>query len=468
MIRLVFLFAIICLLTIGAVWLADSPGIVVINWSGYRVELSLVMLASAFVIFAAIIALIYRSWLWMKAGPGRIGGVFAEKRRLKGLDALTNGMVAIASGDADEARKRAVEAEKHLSDEPMTLLLAAQAAELNEDDRAAGIYYNKLVGRADTEFIGLKGLIARARKENDIPTALGYAKRAAKLRPNTDWVVAELLELHIHLKDWASALGVLEQKSKGAAAKTAAVRHKKAVLNYELGEQKRIGKQPAEALALSQAAMEFDGSFVPAAVSCIDQLTAAGKQRKAQKIVSDIWHNTPHPELATAFEHVQNNEAPRDFLARAQNVLAPLNPAHRETQLLLARASLKANEWGQARKYLTKALEDHPSKEVYQLLTELEEKANADVVASREWIVKSVDAPDDPTWICNNCGRQEQHWSILCPSCDSFDNFEWRFADRGRNQPLLLTEEAAEAQPETPGEFEPIPETLREVRDRPE
>ncbi len=384
----------------------------------------------------------------------------------------TNGMVAIASGDAEEARKRAVEAEKHLADEPMTLLLAAQAAELNDDDRAAGIYYNKLVGRSDTEFLGLKGLIARARRDNDIPVALAHTKRAAKLRPGADWVFAELFELHVLQKDWTSALEVLEQRSKGAAAKSESVRHKRAVLKHELSEQKRLGKQPAEALSLSQSAHELDIDFIPLSVSLADQMIAAGKQRKAQKVIHDAWARTPHPDLAAAFENLATNEAPAALLTRIKKVLEPANPKHRETYLLLGRTAMKANEWGQARQYLTHALEDSASKEVYQLLAELEEKANADVVASREWIVKSVEAPDDPTWICNNCGRQEEHWSILCPSCDAFDNFEWRFADRGRDDnPLLLTDEAlvaTETPTQTATQYEPIPETLREIRGQPE
>lgn len=477
MIRLVILFAVICLLTVGAVWLADAPGVVVIDWQGYRIELSLVMLASIFVVLASLIALVYRMWLWLKSGPGRIGGALAEKRRLKGLDALTNGMVAIASGDADEARKRAVEAEKHLADEPMTILLAAQAAELNDDDRAAGIYYHKLAGRSDTEFLGLKGLIARARRDGDLPAALSHAKRAAKLRPGADWVSAELFELYILMKDWAGALAVLDGRPKQDAAKSEALRHSKAVLKYEIGLQKQHGGAGADALTLWQAAHDLDAGFIPAAAGAADQMTAAGKQRKAQKLITAAWQHNPHPTLAAAFENLHPDETGAQLLARCKKILEPLDADHAQTLLLMARAAMKASEWGHARKYLNRALDNRPTKRVYQLLAELEEKANADVVASREWIVKSVDAPDDPAWICNSCGRREENWTILCPSCDSFDNFEWRYQDRGQDdRALLLSVEASDADvaaedADTGGaaaDYEPIPETLREIRSRPQ
>lgn len=472
MIRLVLLFAVICLLTLGAVWLADAPGVVVIDWQGYRVELSLVMLASIFVVFAALVALFYRLWLWLKAGPGRIGGVFAEKRRLKGLNALTNGMVALASGDAEEARRRAVEAEKLLADEPMTILLAAQAAELNDDDRAAGIYYHKLVDRSDTEFIGLKGLIARARRDGDIPAALSHAKRAAKLRPGAEWVGRELFELHILMKDWAGALGVLEQQPKQEAAKSGALRHKKAVLKYELGRQKQLTGAHSEALSLWQAAHELDEGFVPATALAAAELAAAGKQRKAQKLIAQTWQYEPHPDLAAAFENLHVDESGAALLARAKKTLEPLHVDHVQTLLLMARAAMKASEWGQARSYLNRALESRPTKRVYQLLAALEEKANADMVASREWIVKSVDAADDSCWVCSSCGRQEAQWMIQCPSCDSFDSLQWRDQGRGQSdQPLLLNVEANEADLAAESEggatgFEPTPETLREIQRR--
>ncbi|MBL4907169.1 MAG: hypothetical protein JKX94_06945 [Sneathiella sp.] len=140
MIRSIYLFVLFALFAAGGVWLADHPGNVAIRWDNYVVETNVIVLVSIALISALLLTLLYRIYVWLRTGPGRLGGAFAARRRSKGLEALSSGMVAIAAGDANEARRAAVEAEKHLSGEPMTLLLAAQAAELNKDDRAAGIY----------------------------------------------------------------------------------------------------------------------------------------------------------------------------------------------------------------------------------------------------------------------------------------------------------------------------------------
>ena len=47
MIRVVVFLAVIGLVAVGAVWLADRPGEVAITWQGYRLETSVAILANA-------------------------------------------------------------------------------------------------------------------------------------------------------------------------------------------------------------------------------------------------------------------------------------------------------------------------------------------------------------------------------------------------------------------------------------
>ena len=60
-----------------------------------------------------------------------------ERRRRAGYRALTQGMVAVAAGDPQEARRFARSADALLADPPLTLLLSAQAAQLDGDETAA-------------------------------------------------------------------------------------------------------------------------------------------------------------------------------------------------------------------------------------------------------------------------------------------------------------------------------------------
>ncbi|TNE37119.1 MAG: heme biosynthesis protein HemY [Alphaproteobacteria bacterium] len=431
MIRSIFIFVLVALIAFGAVWLSDYPGDVRLTWGGIEVETSIVVIAALTLIFAVVVALFYRFWLWLKRGPGRIGAVFSNRRRERGLEALSSGMVAIAAGDAAEARRQAIEAEKTLGGEPMTLLLAAQAAELNEDDRAARIYYDRMMERKDTEFLGLRGLINRARGEGNIAEARRLAERAEELRPGTLWVQKELYELAVKARDWEAADQALSRMARGKAAKGDAVRRARAVITYERADVARAQGKTEAALTLALQAHDLDPGFVPAAVLAVTLTAKEGASRKLNKLIADCWKKAPHRDLADAIRKVVSGEQPSDWFRRARETVAPHNPDHPETHLMLARAAMASNDWGPAREHLMKAGGDAPTTGILRRLAELEEKANADAIAAREWILKSVDAPQDPLWICRACGRQEDHWQAHCPACDSFDTLSWRQPDRG-------------------------------------
>ncbi|MDA0786237.1 MAG: hypothetical protein O3B37_08090, partial [Proteobacteria bacterium] len=84
-----------------AVWLADRPGVVSLDWQGWRIETSVGIFALSVFLFAVAAAAIFATWRWLRRRPRE----WSMRRRLSrqeaGLRALSDGLVAIASGDAD-------------------------------------------------------------------------------------------------------------------------------------------------------------------------------------------------------------------------------------------------------------------------------------------------------------------------------------------------------------------------------
>ncbi len=62
-----------------------------------------------------------------------------------------------------------------LAEPPLTLLLSAQAAQLNGDEQAARRYFTAMLDRAETEFLGLRGLVMQALRGGDEAAALGLS-----------------------------------------------------------------------------------------------------------------------------------------------------------------------------------------------------------------------------------------------------------------------------------------------------
>src|SRR5574337_1897845 len=110
--------------------------------------------------------------------PSLVSMAARARRREKGYLALSRGMMAIGAGDARAAAKHAADANRLIGREPMTKLLAAQAAHLSGDRRRARAAYEAMLEHHETQAAGLRGLHLEARGAGDHEAALHYATRA--------------------------------------------------------------------------------------------------------------------------------------------------------------------------------------------------------------------------------------------------------------------------------------------------
>src|SRR6185437_13928291 len=127
---------VVAALIAGAVFIADRPGAVSLTWQGWRVDTSVAVLVLGVVIVAMLSALLFHLLRKIIGGPRAFLRARRESRRRRGYRALTQGKVAVAAGDAAEAKRYAKQADGLLAEPPLTLLLSAQAAQLNGDEKA--------------------------------------------------------------------------------------------------------------------------------------------------------------------------------------------------------------------------------------------------------------------------------------------------------------------------------------------
>ena len=112
-----------------------------------------------------------------------ISRYFARSRERKGFDALSDGMVALASGDSRLATKKAQKADKLLNRPDLTLLLTAQAAELSGDRGKAFEAYKALLPNDRTRPVGVQGLMRLKLDEGDTDTAMALAQEGLRAQP---------------------------------------------------------------------------------------------------------------------------------------------------------------------------------------------------------------------------------------------------------------------------------------------
>ncbi len=431
MIRVLGFLVVAALVAAGFVWLSDTPGRVTIVWLGYRVDTSAAVLAALGLVIAVAAALAYRFWRFLRRAPREFVVARQMRRRARGYQALTQGMVAVAAGDPDEAQRSARRADALLSDPPLTLLLSAQAAQLNGDEQAAKRFFTQMLDRPDTAFLGVRGLLRQALDRSDTFEALRLALRARELRPDTAWVQSTLLDLQAQSGQWEQAEETLGRVQRMRLIDKPTAARRRAAILVERVALAEAGGNPEEALSLAQQAHKAAPGFEPAAAAAIRRLAAADRKRKAVRVAIEAWARAPHPDIAEAYLTVHPGV---DALERMRHLerLAAANPEHVESRLLLAEAAQQARLWGEARRHLAKLVEsdtDAPAR-ACRLMAEIEKAENGDVAAAERWRARADLATPDAVWICEKCSAQALRWSACCGHCGAFDTLSHRSPKR--------------------------------------
>jgi HemY protein len=439
-IRALFLLLLLAGFMLVVAWLADRPGNVSIVWQGWRIDTSVPILIAVVALVAAAAALVYRFWRALVGAPGSFGRWRRERRRRKGYVALTQGMVAVAAGDPDEARRQARRADVLLNEPPLTMLLSAQAAQLNGDENAAGRYFTQMLERGETEFLGLRGLLIQAMRKGEHERAIMLARRARELRPKTPWVLTTLFELETRSGDWRGAADTLGRAQRaGALPAPQARRHEAAVL-VEISRNAAANGRGRDALRLAEQAHRADPDHVAAAIWLAESYIDAGKPRAAERIVEQEWTRSPHPDLLAAYRRARPVAEKLQWVKQVER-LVRLAPLHRESLVALGTANLDAKLWGEARRHLTEAIQaggGEPTVGQCRLMARLEDEEGIDREAVHRWLTRAAEAPPDPAWVCELCGAAHARWQANCSRCGSFDKLAWRAP--ARVQPLLVKE----------------------------
>jgi HemY protein len=421
--RLLLFVLTVAVMVAGAVWLADRPGEVTVHWQGWRVDTTVPVLLLALLLLLAVLEVLLRLGRVVVGGPGRLLAARRARRVRDGYRALSDGLAAVAAGNREASRKLAKKADRLLADRSLTGLLTAQAAELSGDQAEARRRFEDMVGRPETAFLGLKGLLDLALKDNDLDKALDYARRAWALQPG-EGLAATLFELQAGAGQWSEAELTLDE-----------ARRRKAMTLPDLGRRRALvldaraaaaeAANASDALALAVKAHEADPAFVPATVRAARLLTTAGKDRKARAIVEAAFRISPHPELAAAWAALVPAESPLDRVKRMERLVKG-NPQSPVSHIALAEAALAARLWGQARSHLETALGQRKSPAAYRLLARIERDEKKDEAAAQGWLAKATEAAADPAWLCTRCNGQAAEFSPACPHCGAVDALVWR------------------------------------------
>ena len=439
MIRVIIYLIILAALAFGAVWMADRPGEVAITWQGRRIDTSVMVLLAA---VAALIVACVIAWSILRAimrAPETIARYRRYRRGVRGYRAVSQGLIAVGSGNARTAKKFTAEAVRIAPREPLTLLLSAQSAQLNGDRDGAVATFQQMAERDDTRVLGLHGLFVEAQRRQDHAAALGFAEEASRDASMPVWAAQAVLEFRCAAGDWSGALERLERNMRSGLIDKRTYRRQRAVLFTAQAQSLADSGDRARAIALAREAAKLAPDLVPAAALAGRLLGEAGERRRAARTIERAWRANPHPDLAAAYSGLRPGDSARQRLSRVET-LAAKGPADAEAALAVARAALDAQEFAAARKALAPYTAS-PRKRVAALMAELE-MAQGDEGRAREWMARALNARRDPAWTAD--AFVSDHWLPISPVSGRLDAFEWKDPLAGEDHGTVI-EHRAEA-----------------------
>ena len=342
MIRMFLFFALVLAAAFGVIQLAETPGHVVLNYGGFEYQVTLLKAAGALVLMTVALMLVWTLLRLLFRLPGILSVATQVRRRAKGYAAVSRGMVSVGAGDRRAAAKFASEAERLLGNEPLTLLLKAQSAQLAGDQQGAEATFNRMLEDPETRVLGLRGLFVEARR-NGNNAARSFAEEAFRIAPSAPWASEAVLEYRCADKDWGGAVAAVDQNASRRVVDRDVAKRQKAVLLT--AEALHLAERaPDEALDVALRALKLDAGLVPAAALAARRLSARGDYGKATRVIEAAWRVNTHPELADAYLSVRGGDSSHDRLKRARQ-LVKLTPKDREAQLTLVRAAIDAREF---------------------------------------------------------------------------------------------------------------------------
>jgi HemY protein len=419
--RVLVILLVASVVVVAAWYLAHLPGTVTAHVGNLTLEAAVSVVAVSLLLLLVVFGLLLVAVGVLIGLPHTIRARRAAARRRSGEAAATRALVALAAGEAADARREAARARRLLGPTPQALLLTAEAGRLSGRSDEAESAWHDLAVRPDAAFLGFRGLLRQAIERENWDQAAAFAREAEAAHPGAARLREERARLAVRTSNWAEALTLADADAPKAALATAAA---------------SAEPDPALAIRLARQAWKEDPALAPAALAYARRLRETGRDSRAQAVIRQTWEIAPQPELAAfALAPVE------DKLARVQAAqrLTKGNPNHPESRLLMAETALEAGLLGEARRHAETARDGGLNqRRLWLLLARIEEEEHGDTeagrLAQREALRHAAMAEADPVWYCDRCSATSPMWEPKCPRCGTAGTLHW-----GATPPPRLT-----------------------------
>ena len=432
LIKILSFVLLVTVITFSTGILMEAQGGIIIEYMGFELSFGplqavilVLVLIAIFWIFSKVIGVLFALVRFINGDETALSRYFDRNRERRGFEALSDGLIALASGDGREAMAKAKKADRLLNRPDLTNLIVAQAAVAGGDEATAKATFKKLLQDPKTRFVGVYGLLQQNLQAGETGIALKLAKHAFALKPKHIDTQDALLKLQAREEDWRGVRITLDTKLKHGALPRDVHKRRDAVFALSQARELWVAGKVQEARKLAIEANRLSPALVPAALLAAQGYSEQGKIKLATSTLRAAWLLEPHPELAAGFAEIVPDENPEERLKRFMIITKP-KPIHPETKMLLAELNIAAGKYKAARLALGDLSKSDPTMRSLTIMAAIERGDGADDQSVRQLLTQAISAQRDPQWICDGCGDVHQNWEPLCLSCEAIDSIGWK------------------------------------------
>lgn len=422
--KVLFFFGFILALGFGFSWITDRPGEISLIWEGQQYNTDLIVAVTALVGLVAVIMVTWWLLRTLWTSPHSVRRFFRARKRDRGYQALSTGLIAAGAGNAILARKMSARARSLIraDQEPLIRVLDAQAALIEGRHDEARRLFQEMSEDPETRELGLRGLYVEANRLGAHEAARQYAETAAEAAPYLPWAAKATLEHRCRAGHWDDAIRLLDQQKIAHVLERHEAERLKAVLLTAKAED-QLEAEPAGARDSALKALKLAKGLVPAAIVAAKAYMREDNLRKASHTLEQVWKIEPHPEIARAYVRARSGDSAVDRLKKAEKLEAQ-KPNNYESLLTVAEAALDAQDFKKARTKAEAAARISSRERVYLLLADIEEAETGDQGRIRHWMGQALKAPRDAAWVAD--GHVSERWMPISPVTGRLDAFEWK------------------------------------------
>lgn len=398
------------------------------EFMGYYVEFSAAFLAVCILLFIILFYSLLRFLWWVRTSPSRIAAKLHKDKESKAYKEIMLGFSALAEGDHARASKLGKSATKSMPNQPLALMLQAQAAGQAGEPTEALEYYRRLSETEEGKFVGYRGLIANS-IENKMPAeAMKTAEELLKTSPKSRWLNEAVIDLAFRTQSWDKAEKFIRKAEANKAIPKADLAERFAVFYYIRARAARNEKRFEDSEWLTEKALKYKPNFIPAALLYSSLMISSGEFKKAKKHIEDMWKLCPHPNFAADYERAIQEYKPEKRLKLSEDLFES-NPSDYESVMLYAKALLAAGKTDEAKEKLVKAASFRETRSLCQLMAQIDD--------AQLWLSRKDVAEDDKCWYCSKTGARYLEWQVYSDSGE-MGTIIWGF-------PLKVSESANKA-----------------------